>query len=69
MQKINKSKSDDILYEKEGYAEDFLYKLWQQGKELLSNLTKCLNHANTEAELPNDYKGVSTIMEKIVTYE
>ena len=30
VQKINKSQSDDILYKKEGYAKDFLYKRRQQ---------------------------------------
>ena len=34
-------------------------------KCFLSNLTKCLNRANTEVELPNNYKEVFIIMEKI----
>ena len=54
VQKINKSQFDDILYKKEGYAKDFLYKLRQQRKGFLSTLTRCLNRANTEAELPNN---------------
>ena len=65
MEKINKSQCDGILYKRKGYAEDFSYKLRQQRKGYLSNLTKCLNRANTEVELPNNYKEVFIIMEKI----
>ena len=54
VQKINKSQFDYILCKKEGYAKDFLYKLRQQRKGFLSNLTRCLNRANTEVELPNN---------------
>ena len=42
-----------------------MYKLRQQRKGYLSNLTKCLNRANTEVELPNSYKEVFMIIEKI----
>ena len=51
---------------KEGYAEDFLYKLRQQRKEFLSNLTNCLERANGEVELPNDYKEVAITMETLI---
>ena len=50
----------------EGYAEDFLYKLRQQRKEFLSNLTNCLERANGEVELPNDYKEVAITMETLI---
>ena len=36
-----------------------------ENKGYLSNLTKCLNRANTEVELPNNYKEVFIIMEKV----
>ena len=62
---INKSQSDGILYKREGYAEDFLYKLRQQRKGYLSKLTKCLLHTNTKVELPHNYKEVFIIIEKI----
>ena len=65
MQRINKSQSDYILYKKEGYAKDFLYKLRQQRKGFLSNLTESLNRANTEVDLPNNYQEVFIVMEKI----
>ena len=42
-----------------------MYKLRQQRKGYLSNLTKCLNRANTEVELPNNCKEVFIIIEKI----
>ena len=64
VEKINKSQSDGILYKREGYAEDFLYKLRQQREGYLSNLTKCLLHANNEVELPHNYKEVFIIIEK-----
>ena len=64
-QKKNKSQSDNILYQKECYAKDFLYKLRQQRKRFLPNLTKSLNRTNTEVELPNNYEEVFIIMEKI----
>ena len=65
VEKTNKSQSDGILYKKEGYGKDFLYKLRQQRKGYLFNLTKCLNRANTEVELPNNYKEVFIVMVKI----
>ena len=52
------------IAKREGYAEDFLYKLRQQRKGYLSNLTKCLNHANTEVELPSNCKEIFLIIEK-----
>ena len=42
-----------------------MYKRRQERKGYLSNLTKCLNRANTEVELPSNYKEVSIIIEKI----
>ena len=42
-----------------------MHKLRQQRKGYLSNLTKCLNRANTEVELPNNCKEVFIIIEKI----
>ena len=42
-----------------------MYKRLQERKGYLSNLTKCLNRANTEVELPSNYKEVSIIIEKI----
>ena len=65
VQERKKSQSDDILYKKEDYTEYFLHKLWQQRKGFLFNLTKCLNCANIEVELPNNYKEVFIIMKKI----
>ena len=65
MQRINKSQSKDILYKRESHAKDFLYKLRQQRKGFLSHSTKCLNRANTEVELLNNYKEVFIIMAKI----
>ena len=42
-----------------------MYKIRQQRKGYLFNLTKCLNRANTEVELPNNYKEVFIVMVKI----
>ena len=64
VQERKKSQSDDTLYKKEGYAKKFLYKLGQQRKGFLFNLTKCLNCANIEVELPNNYKEAFIIMKK-----